>query len=195
MQNGVPVASHSDITDVAQSVNVPEIGTTATDADDGDKEVEAGSVTVNDEVEYSGLEPGRTYTMSGTLMDKSTGKAVTVNGEAVSAEVEFTPTASSGSVIVPISVDTSSMAGSDLVVFEKCYELNDEGIYVEVASHEDLDDEGQTVTVKTPEKVATPTDTPTTTKTGLRNTGIIAAIAGAIALAIVLVLYRRRRAA
>lgn len=70
-----PVTSHEDPSDGSQTVTVtpPEIGTTATDGADGDKVVAANStVKVVDSVEYTGLTPGKEYTVTGTLMLKTT---------------------------------------------------------------------------------------------------------------------------
>ena len=53
-----------------------EIGTTLVDAADGDHMVENGTVGVVDTVEYEGFVAGETYTVHGTIMDKSTGLAL-----------------------------------------------------------------------------------------------------------------------
>lgn len=38
-------------------------------------------MTIIDEIAYSGLTPGKTYTISGVLMDKATGEPLLVGGE------------------------------------------------------------------------------------------------------------------
>ena len=81
----------------------PKIGTTATDAADGDHEARADeSVTVNDEVAYENLTPGQEYTLTGTLMDKSTGKPVQSGGKDVTSTVSFVPEAASGTQTVKL---------------------------------------------------------------------------------------------
>ena len=83
---------------------IPEIGTQATV--DGEKEICATEVfTLTDTVSYSHLIPGKEYLLVGTLMDKSTGKAFTENGNAVTAETVFTPETPNGTVTVTFTFD------------------------------------------------------------------------------------------
>lgn len=143
-------ASHEDPEDEDQTVEfLPvEIGTTATDAADGDKAIGVGkAVTIEDEVSYKSLATGREYTVTGTLMDAETGEPLKdAGGNAVSASTTFEPEDTQGKVKVTFSVDTSTLSNKKLVVFEK---LAAEGNVI--ASHEDLTDEGQTVEVVPPE--------------------------------------------
>ena len=146
----VEVTSHTDIDDENQTVTFeeekPEIHTTATV--DGQHTAEpAGEVTIIDEIAYSGLTPGKTYTISGVLMDKATGEPLLVGGEKITAETEFTPEAESGTVELTYTLDASTLAGKSVVVFETLYL---EG--VEVASHADITDENQTITFITPDQ-------------------------------------------
>ena len=153
----VSVGSHEDINDTDQSIYFPNIGTTATDKADGDHSITAAKqVTIVDKVEYKNLAPGEKHHVKGTLMDKATGKALMVNGKEVTAEAEFTPDKSEGSVNVEFTFNAKDLGGKDLVVFEKMYDANGN----EVANHEDINDEGQTVKiVKAP---VTPSKTPVT---------------------------------
>lgn len=143
-------ASHEDPEDEDQTVDfLPvEIGTTATDAADGDKAIGVGkAVTVEDEVSYKNLATGREYTVTGTLMDSATGEPLKdADGNAVTASTTFEPEDTEGKVKVTFSVDTSTLSNKKLVVFEK---LEADGSVI--ASHEDLTDEGQTVEVIPPE--------------------------------------------
>lgn len=143
-------ASHEDPEDEDQTVEfLPvEIGTTATDAADGDKSIGVGkAVTVEDEVSYKNLATGREYTVTGTLMDSATGEPIKdAEGNTVTASTTFEPEANEGKVKVTFSVDTSTLSNKKLVVFEK---LEADGNVI--ASHEDLTDEGQTVEVIPPE--------------------------------------------
>lgn len=143
-------ASHEDPEDEDQTVEfLPvEIGTTATDAADGDKAIGVGkAVTVEDEVSYKNLATGREYTVAGTLMDSATGEPLKdADGNAVTASTTFEPEDTEGKVKVTFSVDTSTLSNKKLVVFEK---LEADGSVI--ASHEDLTDEGQTVEVIPPE--------------------------------------------
>lgn len=143
-------ASHENPEDEDQTVEfLPvEIGTTATDAADGDKSIGVGkAVTVEDEVSYKNLATGREYTVTGTLMDSATGEPLKdADGNAGTASTTFEPEANEGKVKVTFSVDTSTLSNKKLVVFER---LEADGNVI--ASHEDLTDEGQTVEVIPPE--------------------------------------------
>ena len=143
-------ASHEDPEDEDQTVEfLPvEIGTTATDAADGDKSIGVcKAVTVEDEVSYKNLATGREYTVTGTLMDSETGEPLKdAKGNAVTATTTFEPEDNEGKAKVTFSVNTSTLSNKKLVVFEK---LEADGNVI--ASHEDLTDEGQTVEVIPPE--------------------------------------------
>lgn len=148
--DGKVQASHEDPEDEDQTVEfLPvEIGTTATDAADGDKAIGVGkAVTVEDEVSYKNLATGREYTVTGTLMDSETGEPLKdVDGNVITASTTFEPEDTEGKVKVTFSVDTSTLSNKKLVVFEK---LEADGNVI--ARHEDLTDEGQTVEVIPPE--------------------------------------------
>ena len=154
VHDGAVIASHEDIEDEGQTIRFPKIGTTAADKADGDHEVEAAKVEIVDTVAYEGLVPGTEYALTGRLMDKETGKEVA----GATASVAFTPDAESGRVDVSFSLDASKLAGHDLVAFEVLTKGE-----MEIAKHEDIEDEGQTVYVKGPDKATTP-KTPTTPK-------------------------------
>ena len=128
-----------------QFEGVPEIGTTATV--EGEHVAEpAEEITLVDTVTYKNLKVGETYKISGVLMDKSTGEPLLVNEQPVIAELDFTPISSEGSVELAYTFDGSALAGKSVVVFEDLYQ--DENV---VASHADINDEGQTVTFGQPE--------------------------------------------
>ena len=134
----------------------PEIRTTAA-GKSGEKKIAAGSKgTIVDMVSYYNFEVGKTYLMKGTLMDKATGKTVTVSGKPVTASEILTPKTANGTIKLIFTFSATAIKdGSKLVVFEKCYEYDvktkSKGDLI--AKHTALDDEGQTVTVKKkPEK-------------------------------------------
>lgn len=130
---------------------IPKLATEATDAADGDHALAPeGTVTVIDEVAYANLVPGRTYTVKGTLMDKATGQPLIVNGSEITSEKEFAPIAPFGYVKVEFTFDASALAGKEIVAFES---LEHEGI--EVATHADIYDEGQTVKVEPSPEIGT----------------------------------------
>lgn len=71
---------------------IPLLATEATDRTDGDHALSPeGTVTVVDEVTYANLVPGRSYTVKGALMDKSTGRPLIADGSEVTSEKEFAP--------------------------------------------------------------------------------------------------------
>ena len=148
--NGAKLAEHRDKSDVSQQVTVltPKLSTSAVDDADNDKSVTAeGDVTVTDYVRYTGLTAGQTYTLSGTLMDKSTKKAfVDADGNPVTATAGFTADAESGIATMTFTFDASGIkTGTKLVAFET---VATNGI--EIADHKDINDIDQTVTVKAP---------------------------------------------
>ena len=147
---GAKLAEHKDKDDVSQQVTVltPKLSTSAVSEADNSKSVTAeGDATVTDYVRYTGLTAGQTYTLTGTLMDKSTKKAfVDADGNPVTATAEFTAEAESGTATATFTFDASSIkTGTKLVAFET---LSTNGI--EIADHKDINDIDQTVTVKTP---------------------------------------------
>lgn len=126
--------------------NVPiEIGTKATV--EGEKEVDPlDKVTLTDTVSYTGLVPGKEYRATGVLMNKETGEKLLVDGKEVTAETTFIAEAKNGSVDVTFIFDATGLHGKEVVVFENLYREN-----VLLATHADINDEGQTVKIKNPE--------------------------------------------
>ena len=146
-RENIKVAAHANITDDDQTIKVktPEIGTTANF--EGEKEIDPlDKVTLTDTVSYKDLTPGKEYRVTGVLMDKSNGKELLINGEKVTAEATFVATEASGSVDVTFIFDATGLHGKGIVVFEDLYREN-----VLLATHADINDEGQTVKIKNPE--------------------------------------------
>ena len=154
------VVSHADITDEGQTVNFPEIHTTATDKNTGTHTgVVNEKTTITDKVDYSNLTVGEKYKVFGVLMNQETGeKLLDKNGNAITSEKEFTAESKDGSIDIEFTFDSSLLAGKTTVVFEDLYNEN-----VRVAFHTDIKDEGQTVHY--PEIHTTATDAATKTHT------------------------------
>ena len=156
-RGGNVLATHEDIGDVNQTVTVtaPAISTSARDAIDGDKDVVVDDVTtVIDTVEYRNLVPGKEYTLNGKLHSKSNGKPLMVGDKPVTAETTFTPEKADGKVEVTFTFDSRDLEDkTDIVVFESLVRSG-----TEIASHADIDDENQTVTVTHPEIGTTAVD-------------------------------------
>ena len=162
---GRSVAVHADIEDQDQSVTVarPAVGTSASDADDGDAVIaKTPEARVVDRVSYSGVTPGIEHVVHGTLMDKAANAPLLIGDKPVEVTMAFTPEHASGTVEVAFAFDASALEDStQLVVFE---ELLCNGKVI--ASHEDLQDTGQTVTVMPPSIQTSLQDA----ATGLKNT-------------------------
>lgn len=146
--DGKELTVHANIEDEDQTVTVvvPEIKTEA--SADGKKETTiGGEITIEDSVSYHNLTPGKEYVVKGTLMNKATGKPVTVNDEPVTAEAAFTPESRDGEVKVSFTFNSYVITETtDVVVFESLYRED-----VEIAVHANIEDEGQSVKVYVPE--------------------------------------------
>ena len=176
------IAHESDIKNKGQTVEIvtPKLSTTATDKTDGDHTLlPSREATVVDHVEYTDLIPGKEYTIEGVLMDKSTGTELIVGDGKVTAVATFVPNKANGSVDLEFTFDASELGGKDLVAFEVAYK---DGI--QIADHQDIDDEGQTVSVSEPDDNTFDTpDGDGYSKTGVDMTLIYALIAALVALA------------
>ena len=175
----VKVAEHKDIEDEGQTVLITEriisIYTTAT-SEDGEKEIEAGKdVTIIDTVTLEGLEIGTKYQLKGWQMLKEENAELLIGGERVENDYTFTADSESMEVEIAFTFDASSLGGKALVTFEELYDLSNPDEPVKVTEHKDIEDEGQTVTVKevpetpeepTPEQPTTPDTPDTPSRTG-----------------------------
>ena len=137
--------SEGEIASVSFHNKPIEIGTKATV--EGEKEIDPlDKVTLTDTVSYTGLVPGKEYRATGVLMDKETGEKLLVDGKEITAETVFVPETKNGSVDVTFIFDATGLHGKEIVVFEDLYREN-----VLLATHADINDEGQTVKIKNPE--------------------------------------------
>lgn len=137
--------SEGEIASVSFHNKPIEIGTKATV--EGEKEVDPlDKVTLTDTVSYTGLVPGKEYKVTGVLMDKKTGEKLLVNGKEITAETTFIAETKNGSVDVTFIFDATGLHGKGIVVFEDLYREN-----ALLATHADINDEGQTVKIKNPE--------------------------------------------
>lgn len=174
---GKLVGEHSDLNDEAQTVNLPTILTTASTN---------GIDTVSDKVEYTNLIPGETYVIRGVLMDKATGRELLLDGNPVTAEMNFVPEKKDGSIKIDFPVSVRELEGKSAVVFETCsMVMAPEGdaeapVEVEVISHKDINNKAQTVTFDVPQ-------------TGQRLPWSVPALAGLFAAAAAFAAFRRIR--
>ena len=160
----VHVGIHHDINDENQTITPPEAQTTFMGTATGDHVVPVTSTTsLTDIVSYSGLEVGRVYTVNGTIMVKNEDGTATelkdANGVTVRASATFTATTSDGTVnVVFNNVDTSSLAGKQLVAFESVMTSG-----YTIIIHADINDDNQTVQVPSIGTSATASDGSTKT--------------------------------
>lgn len=149
--SGKLLYSHSDLNDENETFYVPKVQTVLTNTANDHYFTTAAGSTLVDTVTYSGLKPGRAYTLTGKLMDKDTGKAATdKSGKEITGTATFTPSTANGTAKVNFSFDGSNLKGKTLVAYET---LN--GISVahgiasskkDLAIHKDISDADQSVT-------------------------------------------------
>lgn len=153
-RDGVEVATHESISDADQTVSffAPEIKTSAVNPDGNVKVVDPSiGVSIVDTVSYKHLTPGHKYVLKGQMMDRDTQQpAKDDNGTYIVGTTNFTPATTEGSVDVTFTFDATEIAGVQLVAFEKLYHVAISSD-IPVATHEDIEDAEQTVTVEAPE--------------------------------------------
>ena len=143
----------------------PKIYTTLISPDTGTSIAPVGTdVELVDTVTYRNLVPGVEYVMTGTLMDKATGRALyDENGAAITSSTVFVPESPDGSVDVVFVLDTERLVNvtsngddasvRDIVAFEVLEFAASSGSYPQwydgnpVATHEDINALGQTVRI------------------------------------------------
>ena len=143
--NGIELTAHADIEDEDQTVKIrlPKIRTQA--SIDGKKEVTTNKpVTITDIVSFENLTVGKEYKLVGVLMDKATGKPMTVNGNEITSEVVFTAEKENGEIEVSFTFGGVLITKDiELVVFETLYREGNE-----IAVHADISDTDQTVIIR-----------------------------------------------
>lgn len=153
-ETGTKVTEHKNKDDENQTVTEkPRIGTSAEaqgdSTDEGKVAVpeEGSDVLIKDTVTWHKLNPG-TYTLSGQLMKKVGDQVVRVPG--TNASKNFTVAAGQleGTQELTFTLPAKQIeAGASYVVYEKVFKGADNTAGILVASHEDPNDKGQTVSV------------------------------------------------
>lgn len=149
--SGKLLYSHSDLNDENETFYVPKVQTVLTNTANDHYFTTAAGSTLVDTVTYSGLKPGRAYTLTGKLMDKDTGKAATdKSGKEITGTATFAPSTANGTAKVNFSFDGSNLKGKTLVAYET---LNGISVAYGIASskkdlaiHKDISDADQSVT-------------------------------------------------
>ena len=152
-QDTQEIAVHADITDEAQTVKITEPGirTTAVETNTKAKKIVINSqaqtktVYLTDTVEYTGLKPNRTYTLTGTIHKNVNGSdAGAMEDTGTTVTQTFTPSEPNGTVDMLFEFDGSVLDNGDKLVVFETLTLGGE----EVGKHEDITDEDQTVEVE-----------------------------------------------
>ncbi|HBF7606575.1 TPA: VaFE repeat-containing surface-anchored protein, partial [Clostridioides difficile] len=153
------------------------IHTTAT-SKDGEKTILAGKdVTITDTVKLDGLTKGTKYQLKGWQMLKEENAELIINDKRIENDYIFTADSETMEVKIEFTFDASNLGGKQLVTFEELYDLSNPDEPIKVAEHKDIEDDGQTVTIKevpetpTPEEPEKPTTPDTPTKTDSPKTG------------------------
>ena len=140
---GEEYMAHADIEDEGQTVAVVDIATTAVNPETGDATgIADEGLELVDTVEYTGLTPSNTYTMTSHIADAETGELLMDgDGNAYVQEVAFTPEEGEGTVEVAFEIDASELSGRTTVFTET---LSDSEGNV-VAVHDDMADANQSI--------------------------------------------------
>ena len=168
------------------------IHTTAT-SKDGEKAILAGKeVTIVDTVKLDGLVKGTKYQLKGWQMLKEENAELIIDGKRVENDYTFVADDEAMKVEIAYTFNASALGGKNLVTFEELYDLSNPDEPVKVAEHKDIEDDGQTVTIKEvpetpeepkePEKPETPQTPDTPKKTDSPKTGDSTNLYGLLAL-------------
>lgn len=149
--NGTPVAEHKDPDSEEQTGKIrnPEISTKA--FANGEKVVtEDGKIVFEDVIDYKDLTPGVEYDLNMTVMVKDETAPLNLQDKEVTGTAKFTPEKENGTASVKVEFNAKDLFSKygdsvDLVAYEK---LSSNGEVIAV--HEDINDKGQTVTIKKP---------------------------------------------
>lgn len=129
-------AVHEDLEDEKQTIYIPKIDTTAVNTKTKSKLAYAEeNVTVTDVVKYENLQPGETYTLHGTIIEKKSLKELTEE-----KAIEFIPEKKNGTIEMTFELNGSEMQGKTIVVYE---ELKQKG--KSVAVHKDPESKEQSI--------------------------------------------------
>ena len=141
LYKGEEIAQHKNLDSPEQTLVLPSVNTTATNPDTGSQiGLTQEEASIQDVAEYTNLIPGETFTIRGVLMDQETEEEFLIDEQPVTAEAEFTPEESSGSVELSFHFDASALSGKTLVVYEEI-------LYKDqvVASHRQIDSTSQSI--------------------------------------------------
>lgn len=154
VSTSIVVTRHGVTYDFGTLDDVPQgtasVSTHAYDPTDGDGSINVGDVTIADKVTYDGLVVNGKYRLVTTVVDASTGDAISVDGKDVSATKDFTAQGTSGYEVVEMSLPTYELGGKTITVYEELYRVDGSSASL-VADHRDKDDVDQQLRVIAPE--------------------------------------------
>lgn len=176
---------HESPDDEGQTLHIIEIGTTASEGSD----TSDNKTTIIDKVSYSNVIVGETYYIEGCLVDKKSGEIVKVGDEEVRASASFQAESTDGVTEVVFTFDGDSLDISDVVVFERM--LNADGKLV--ASHEDIEDEAQSVTLSRSLVSGASTSVKTSDEIKIWLLLVLIIMSGIGSIVAISLVYRRRR--
>ena len=116
-------------------------------------------------VTLEGLEIGTKYKLSGWQMIKEENAKLIIDGKEVTNDYEFTADKENMEVQIEFTFDGSTLGRKQLVTFEELYDITNLEEPKKVTEHKEINDEGQTVTIKEVPETPTPETPGTTTKT------------------------------
>lgn len=125
--------------------STPTIAISTSDVADGDRLVRpASSALVSDVLSYHNLVPGKSYRLTTTASVRGSGETLkTSSGEAACAVTEVTPSEKDGRLTVSLDLDTSGLAGRQIVIHEEL--VSEDGMVVHAIN---ADDEEQLLVVE-----------------------------------------------
>ncbi len=118
-----------------------------------------------DTVTLEGLEIGTKYKLVWLADVKRENAKLLIDGKKVTNDYEFTADKENMEVQIEFTFDGSTLGGKQLVTFEELYDMTNPEEPKKVTEHKDINDEGQTVTIKEVPETPTPGTPGTTTKT------------------------------
>ena len=144
-----------------------------------------------DTLEFRNLQIGQEYRIVGTLMERENGEVLHVDGKTITAETCFVPEEKDGTAEVRFRFDATGLNGKSVVVFEKVYIGK-----TEILSHEDLEDQEQTILFGVKMPAMKTEEKPESVKTGddawfLAAVLLTVVISGSMVVADLV--YRRKR--
>ncbi|MBS7199772.1 MAG: VaFE repeat-containing surface-anchored protein [Bacteroidales bacterium] len=104
------------------------------------------------------------YISRGTVFQEENAKLL-IDGKEVTNDYEFTADKENMEVQIEFTFDGSTLGGKQLVTFEELYDMTNPEEPKKVTEHKNINDEGQTVTIKEVPETPTPETPGTTTKT------------------------------